>query len=161
MNCISDKELQNRVERLRGLIKDKGLNGIIVYSDEYRSGYCTYFTGYKPINVIEESPQTLILMENEDPILVIGRLNYYSAKETVWINKADAFVVNKPLLSLANIHALFFIVMELHPVYVKGFSGLSYPARRDLYSDSPYKIWRNISNRIYLPKPIFHGKGKS
>ena len=87
MNCISDKELQNRVERLRGLIKDKGLNGIIIYSDEYRSGYCTYFTGYKPINVIEESPQTLILMENEDPILVIGRLNYYSAKETVWINK--------------------------------------------------------------------------
>ncbi|CAH3162918.1 unnamed protein product [Pocillopora meandrina] len=48
--------------------------------------------------------------------------------------------------------------MELHPVYVKGFSGLSYPARRDLYSDSPYKIWRNISNRIYLPKPFFHGK---
>ena len=26
-------------------------------------------------------------MENEDPILVIGRLNYYSAKETVWIKK--------------------------------------------------------------------------
>ena len=24
-------------------------------------------------------------MENEDPFLVIGRLNYYSAKETVWI----------------------------------------------------------------------------
>ena len=25
------------------------------------------------------------MMENEDPFLVIGRLNYYSAKETVWI----------------------------------------------------------------------------
>ena len=87
MNIISDTELKNRVKRLRDLIKEKGLNGIIVYSDEYRSGYCTYFTGYKPINVIEESPQTLILMENEEPILVIGRLNYYSAKETVWIDK--------------------------------------------------------------------------
>ena len=88
-------------------------------------------------------------------------MSFPQTMETVWINKADAFVVNKRLLSLANIHALFFIVMELHPVYVKGFSGLSYPARTDVYSDSPYKIWRNISNRIYLPKPIFHGKGKS
>ena len=41
------------------------------------------FTGYKPINVIEV-PTDPFLMENENP-LVIGRLNYYSAKETVWI----------------------------------------------------------------------------
>ena len=85
MNIISEKELKNRVETLRKIVKDRNLNGIIVYSDEYRSGYCTYFTGYKPINVIEESPQTLFVMENEEPFLVIGRLNYYSAKETVWI----------------------------------------------------------------------------
>ena len=77
MNIIDEKELKNRLEILRKNIKDRNLNGIIVYSDEYRSGYCTYFTGYKPINVIEESPQTLFLMENEDPFLVIGRLNYY------------------------------------------------------------------------------------
>ena len=85
MNIIDKKELESRVKILREHVKNHNLSGIIVYSDEYRSGYCTYFTGYKPINVIEESPQTLILMENEDPILVIGRLNYYSAKETVWI----------------------------------------------------------------------------
>ncbi len=85
MNIISEKELKNRVETLRKIVKDRNFNGIIVYSDEYRSGYCTYFTGYKPINVIEESPQTLFVMENEEPFLVIGRLNYYSAKETVWI----------------------------------------------------------------------------
>ena len=85
MNVIDNSELKKRVDILRKNIKENNLDGIIVYSDEYRSGYCTYFTGYKPINVIEESPQTLILMENEDPILVIGRLNYYSAKETVWI----------------------------------------------------------------------------
>ncbi|KAJ7355115.1 hypothetical protein OS493_027904 [Desmophyllum pertusum] len=49
------------------------------------------------------------------------------------------------------------IVMELHPVFVKGFSGLSYPAKRDLYADVPYKIWRNISNRIDLPMAFFEG----
>ena len=81
MNIIDEKELKNRLEILRKNIKDRNLNGIIVYSDEYRSGYCTYFTGYKPINVIAESPQTLFMMENEDPFLVIGRLNYFQQKK--------------------------------------------------------------------------------
>ena len=63
MSFISDKELQSRVERLRGLIKDKGLNGIIVYSDEYRSGYCTYFTGYKPINVIDKNRKVEVFIK--------------------------------------------------------------------------------------------------
>jgi len=53
------------------------------------------------------------------------------------------------------------VVMELHPVFVKGFAGLSYPAKGDLYSDGPYKIWRNISNRIDIPENFFEDvKGK-
>ena len=32
MNSISDKELKDRLNRLRKLVKEKGLNGIIVYS---------------------------------------------------------------------------------------------------------------------------------
>lgn len=51
--------------------------------------------------------------------------------------------------------------MELHPIFVKGFAGLSYPEKSDLYSDVPYKIWRNISNRVDLSKEFFKGvKGK-
>jgi Xaa-Pro aminopeptidase len=84
-NILNNNDFEKRLLELRKIIKRKNLDGIIIYSDEYRSGYCTYFTGYKPINVIEESPQTLILIKDNDPILVVGRLNYYSAKETVWI----------------------------------------------------------------------------
>ena len=84
-NILNNNDFEKRILELRKIIKKKNLDGIIIYSDEYRSGYCTYFTGYKPINVIEESPQTLILINDNDPILVVGRLNYYSAKETVWI----------------------------------------------------------------------------
>lgn len=47
--------------------------------------------------------------------------------------------------------------MELHPIFVKGFSGLSYPEKTDIYSDAPYKIWRNISNRIDIPINFFQG----
>ena len=49
------------------------------------------------------------------------------------------------------------VVMDLHPVFVRGFSGLSYPAKPDIYSDGPYRIWRNISNRIDIPENFFRG----
>ena len=52
---------------------------------------------------------------------------------------------------------LYFPVMELHPIFVKGFSGLSYPVKSELYSDAPYKIWRNISNRVDIPINFFQG----
>ena len=52
--------------------------------------------------------------------------------------------------------------MELHPVFVNGFEGFSYPAKTDLYSDGQYKIWRNISSRVDIPKTFFKGvKGET
>ena len=42
MNIIDEKELKERLEILRKNIKERNLNGIIVYSDEYRSGYCGF-----------------------------------------------------------------------------------------------------------------------
>ena len=52
--------------------------------------------------------------------------------------------------------------MELHPVFVNGFEGFSYPSKTDLYSDGQYKIWRNISSRVDIPKTFFKGvKGET
>ena len=50
---------------------------------------------------------------------------------------------------------IYFLVMELHPVFVNGFEGFSYPAKSDLYSGGQYKIWRNISSRVDIPKAFF------
>ena len=58
----------------------------------------------------------------------------------------------------------FLVVMDLHPVFVEGFSGLSYPESPDIYADGPYRIWRNISNRVDIPSNFFTnaiGKGKN
>ena len=54
------EEYESRSERLRQRMRQEGLDALIVFSDEYRSGHGTYLTGYKPINVIEESPQVVI-----------------------------------------------------------------------------------------------------
>jgi Xaa-Pro aminopeptidase len=64
----------------------QGLDALVVYSDEYRTGNTTYLTDYKPINVIEESPQVVLLIEDRPPVVLIGRLNSYAAKAKSWIS---------------------------------------------------------------------------
>ena len=90
---ISVTELKNRLEIMIQSMNQSGLDGYIIYSDEYRSGNVTYFTNYKPINVIEESPQLLVLIKGLEPIVFIGRLNSYAAKNKIWID--DIFRIDK------------------------------------------------------------------
>ncbi len=82
---IARQELMERTARLRRKMKDEGLNALVIYSDEYRSGHTTYLTGYKPINVIEESPQIVFLVEDLPPVVLVGRLNRYAAKDVIWM----------------------------------------------------------------------------
>ena len=95
---IQREELIQRTERMRSVMHENNLDALIIYSDEYRSGNGTYFTNYKPINLIEESPQMLCLSGDLPPTLFIGRLNAYSAVKTVWIedvrpiHRLDEFV---------------------------------------------------------------------
>ena len=68
---ISVTELKNRLEIMIESMNQSGLDGYIIYSDEYRSGNVTYFTNYKPINVIEESPQLLVLLNIVDVVQIL------------------------------------------------------------------------------------------
>src|SRR6266536_1677856 len=81
---ISRAEFESRTERLRKKMRDEKLDALIVFSDEYRSGHGTYLTGYKPINVIEESPQVVIYVGDAPPTTLLGRLKLYAAKDVIW-----------------------------------------------------------------------------
>ena len=81
---ISRAEYSGRNDRLRQKMQEEGLDALIVFSDEYRSGHGTYLTGYKPINVIEESPQVVIYVGDEAPVVLLGRLNLFAAKDVIW-----------------------------------------------------------------------------
>jgi len=83
---ISRAEFEERTRRLREKVKADGLDALIVFSDEYRPGHATYLTGYKPLNLIEESPQLVFLVEDQAPVVLIGRLNSYAAKDITWID---------------------------------------------------------------------------
>jgi Xaa-Pro dipeptidase len=87
---IAREEFEDRVRRLRAAMVADRLDAVVAYSDEYRTGNTTYLTNYKPINVIEESPQVVLLVEDRPPVVLIGRLNSYAAKAHTWINDVRA-----------------------------------------------------------------------
>lgn len=83
---IGREEFEDRIRRLRTAMVAERLDAVVAYSDEYRTGNATYLTNYKPINVIEESPQVVVLVEDRPPVVLIGRLNSYAAKAQTWID---------------------------------------------------------------------------
>src|ERR1700756_744023 len=95
---ISRAEFEQRIKRLRNKMKEEGLDALVVFADEYRPGHATYLTGYKPLNLIEESPQLVFIVGDEPPVVLIGRLNSYAAKDIIWsddvrpIHKIDEHV---------------------------------------------------------------------
>ncbi len=100
---ITTEELKARTERLRRRMKEEGYDALIIYSDEYRSGHSTYITDYKPINVIEESPQLVLIVGDGDPVVFLGRLNAYAAKDTCWIE--DVRGIHRPDFDFPQVFA--------------------------------------------------------
>lgn len=100
---ISHEELKQRTENLRGRMKAEGFDALVIYSDEYRSGHSSYITDYRPLNVIEESPQMVILIGDQQPIVLLGRLNAYAARDLCWMD--DIRGIHRPYQDLPEIFA--------------------------------------------------------
>jgi Xaa-Pro dipeptidase len=77
---------QQRADYLTKEVAGKGLDGIFLFSDEYRSGYTTYISDYKPINVIEESPQGIYISNSGQVVLFLGAINAKAASRVSWIS---------------------------------------------------------------------------
>lgn len=76
---------EDRVANLREKVIADDLDGVFLFSDEYRAGYTTYISDYKPINVIEESPQGLFISQDQPIILFLGSINAKAAAGVSWI----------------------------------------------------------------------------
>lgn len=100
---ITTEELKARTEKLRRRMKEEGYDALIIYSDEYRSGHSSYVTNYKPINVIEESPQLVLIVGDMEPVVFLGRLNAYAAKDICWIE--DVRGIHRPYSDFPQVFA--------------------------------------------------------
>jgi Xaa-Pro dipeptidase len=61
------------------------MDALFVFSDEYRPGYTCYFADYFPVNVIEESPQGVVILREGEVTLFLGGINAKVAEDISWI----------------------------------------------------------------------------
>lgn len=76
---------EKRVQEIAQYVRDQHLDGAFIFSDEYRAGFTTYFSDYKPINMIEESPQGVFVTPEGKVTLFLGAINSRSAVKVSWI----------------------------------------------------------------------------
>lgn len=63
---------EKRIQIIAQYVRGNHLDGAFIFSDEYRAGFTTYFSDYKPINVIEESPQGVFVTPEGKVTLFLG-----------------------------------------------------------------------------------------
>lgn len=88
---ISSYIFENRVQEIAKYVRENRLDGAFIFSDEYRAGFTTYFSDYKPINVIEESPQGVFVTPDGHVTLFLGAINAQSAARVSWIKDIRNF----------------------------------------------------------------------
>ncbi|MFC6863985.1 M24 family metallopeptidase [Halomicroarcula sp. GCM10025817] len=88
---LPTSEYERRVSAVRESMAAKGYDLFVVYSDEYRLGDGFYLSNFKPINVLEEAHQLVLIPIDDDPVLLTGTLNSYGAKERSWIDDVRYF----------------------------------------------------------------------
>lgn len=76
---------EKRIQVIAQYVCSNHLDGAFIFSDEYRAGFTTYFSDYKPINVIEESPQGVFVTPEGKVTLFLGAINSQSARRVSWI----------------------------------------------------------------------------
>ncbi|MDX1746355.1 MAG: Xaa-Pro peptidase family protein [Halobacteriales archaeon] len=88
---LPDLEYDNRIAALREEMAAKEYDVFVVYADEYRPGDAFYLSNFKPINVLEEAHQMVVVPLDADPILLTGTLNSYGARERSWVEDVRPF----------------------------------------------------------------------
>jgi Xaa-Pro dipeptidase len=87
---IPTEMFMKRVSRLKEKVVDAGLDGVFVFSDEYRPGNTVYLSDYRPINMIEESPEGVYVAPGQETVLFLGAINAQAARKVSWIDDVRA-----------------------------------------------------------------------
>lgn len=88
---LPPSEYDARLTALRDEMAAKEYDVFVVYADEYRPGDAFYLSNFKPINVLEEAHQLVIVPLDAEPVLLTGTLNSYGASERAWVADVRPF----------------------------------------------------------------------
>ncbi|MFA9517906.1 M24 family metallopeptidase [Halopenitus sp. H-Gu1] len=83
---LPEAEYERRITAVRDEMANEEYDLFVVYADEYRIGDGFYLSNFKPINVLEEAHQLVLVPIDDEPILLTGTLNSHGARERSWID---------------------------------------------------------------------------
>ncbi len=144
------KIFKDRVELLVNEVNEKGVDGLFIFSDEYRTGYTTYISDYKPINMIEESPQGIYIKKDGAITLFLGAINAQAAKRVTWI---------EDIRDIETIESFFSKLAEEKGSKLSiGLSGEDllptryYRMLEKLLADNNYENWDEVLHQMRMVK---------
>jgi Xaa-Pro aminopeptidase len=79
-SAITPEEYADRIRRTRHRMAAEELDALFIFSDEYRPGHAMYYTGFRTVNMIEESSEAVYLPLEGDPVVFTGSLNTFAAR---------------------------------------------------------------------------------
>ena len=88
---LPESEYDRRLDAVREAMGECGYDVFVAYADEYRPGDTFYLSNFKPINVLEEAHQLVVMPIDQEPVMVTGTLNSYAAQERTWIDDVRPF----------------------------------------------------------------------
>jgi Xaa-Pro aminopeptidase len=88
---LPESEYDRRISAVREAMAEKEYDLLVVYADEYRVGDAFYLSNFKPINVLEEAHQLVLVPVDDEPVLLTGTLNSHGARERSWIDDVRPF----------------------------------------------------------------------
>ncbi|PKM54162.1 MAG: hypothetical protein CVV00_09390 [Firmicutes bacterium HGW-Firmicutes-5] len=75
---------KERVTKIRKQLALDSLEGLLIFTDEFRPSYSLYISDYRPVENVEISPQGVYISQDE-LIVFLGEKNMESAKNITWI----------------------------------------------------------------------------
>ena len=129
---------EKRVAEIAEYVRKNRLDGAFIFSDEYRAGFTTYFSDYKPINVIEESPQGIFITPEGHVTLFLGAINAQSAAKVSWI---------KDIRNFSTLSGYFKTLKEKKRIVIKvGTSSLTHPETGNMDLIKMEKLVRELTD---------------
>jgi Xaa-Pro aminopeptidase len=102
---------EERVKKIRHQLQVDSLEGLLIFTDEFRPHYSLYISDYRPVENIEISPQGIYISQVEI-VLFLGEKNMENAKETSWIR------------DVRNIEEISSFFLEMEEGVCIGLSGI-------------------------------------
>lgn len=158
MTTISAQEFRDRADRLRALMKDKGLQACLVYGDEYRKENLRYLSNYWPLFergavIVPLVGEPIVIAAPEGELMCREMAAYDDVRllpQFQCVTVPDE--IEYPQANYASLRGIFAELHAANPLKAVGLSGLNdmpAPLLKEIESSVPGVEWIDAGELLF------------